>query len=119
MGMKETASRLIAKHGQAATLLRAGPPTQDPYGEEIPGPDVEYDVTILSATYAVEIQFIAAGLINIGDRRIFLSADGLAIEPETSDRLLIGGEEFSVARVSPLAPAGEVIFYELQVRNAT
>ena len=118
MGMKETASRLIVKYGQAATLLRAGPPTQNAYGEEIPGVDTEYPVTILSATYAVEIQYIAAGLINVGDRRVFLSADGLTIEPEIADRLLIGGEEFSVARVSLLAPAGEEIFYELQVRNA-
>jgi len=52
MGMMETASRLIAKHGQAATLLRPGEGTTDGFGGYTPGPDTEYPVTILTATYS-------------------------------------------------------------------
>ncbi len=117
MGMKETASRLMAKHGQAATLLRPGEGTDDGYGGITPGPDTEFPVTILTATYAVEVQFIAGGLLGVGDQRVFLSVDGLGLTPATTDRLRIGGEVFRTIRVSPLAPAGEVIFWELQVRN--
>lgn len=117
MGMKQTASRLIAKHGQAATLLRPGEGTFDGFGGYTPGPDTEYPVTILTATYAVEVQFIAGGLMDVGDQRVFLSVEGLSLTPATTDRLRIGGEVFRTIRVSPLAPAGEVIFWELQVRH--
>lgn len=117
MGMMETASRLITKHGQAATLLRPGEGTTDGFGGYIPGPDTEYPVTILTATYAVELQFIAGGLMDVGDQRVFLSVEGLTLTPATTDRLRIGGQVFRTIRVSPLAPAGEVIFWELQVRD--
>ncbi|PRX37913.1 hypothetical protein SAMN05216257_105118 [Meinhardsimonia xiamenensis] len=117
MGLMETASRLIAKHGQAATLLRPGPGTRDAYGQYIPGPDIEYPVTVLAATYAVEMQLIAGGFLEVGDQRLFLSAEGLTVTPSTTDRLRIGGQVFRTIRVSPLAPAGEVIFWELQVRD--
>ncbi|MEL7690535.1 hypothetical protein [Citromicrobium bathyomarinum] len=117
MGMTQTASRLIAKHGQAATLLRAGPGGEDPFGAPIPGEDVEYDCTILTATYAIELKLLAGGFLDVDDQRVFVSVDGLAITPETSDRIEIDGTEYAIGRVSPLAPAGDVLFYELQVRD--
>lgn len=116
MGMKQTASRLIAKYGQAATLLRPGEPTYNLYGDVTYGPDTEYPVKLMSATYAVELQFISAGLMDVGDVRLLLSVDGLSITPTTIDRVRIGGEVFRVIRVSRLSPAGEVLFWELQVR---
>lgn len=117
MGMIETASRLIAKHGQAATLLRPGEGTPDGYGGTIPGEDVAYPVTVLSATYAIELQLVAAAHLDVGDHRLLVAVEGLTIEPATSDKVLIDGTEFETHRVSPLAPAGEVIFWEMQVRN--
>ena len=118
MGMMETASRLIAKHGQAATLLRPGEGTRDAMGGYIPGPDTEYPVTILAATYAVELHFAAFGFLSVGDQRVFLSVEGLPLTPALTDRLRIDGVVFRTIRVSPLAPAGQVIFWELQVRDA-
>jgi len=110
-----TASRLIAKHGQAATLLRAGPGGEDAFGAPIPGVDVEHPCTIMSATYAIELNLITSGFIAIDDRRVFVSVEGLTIEPKTTDRIRIGGEDYNIGRVTPLAPDGEVIFYELGV----
>lgn len=117
MGMMETASRLIAKHGQAATLLRPGEGAVDEYGGYIPGPDTEHPVTILTATYAVELQFIFGGLMNVGDRRVFIAVEGLNLTPATTDRMRIGGDVLRTIRVSPLSPAGDVIFWEMQVRD--
>ncbi|MDJ0979255.1 MAG: hypothetical protein QNI87_12080 [Erythrobacter sp.] len=113
-----TASRLIKKHGQTATLLRAGPGGENAFGEPIPGVDTEYPCTILTATYAVDLKLITAGFIEIDDRRVFLSVEGLTIEPKTSDRIRIGGTEYNIGKITPLAPDGEVIFYELGVTNA-
>jgi hypothetical protein len=117
MGLKQIASRLIKKHGQAAVIMRPGEEVQDEYGGISRGPDTSHPVTILSATYAIELQLVAGGLIGVGDQRIFVAADGLSIEPATSDKLQIDGIEYRTIRVSPLAPAGDVIFWEMQVRN--
>lgn len=117
MGLKQIASRLIKQHGQAATLLRPGEGTVDDFGGYTPGPDTEHPVTMVSATYAIELQVWAGGLVAVGDQRVLVSVEGFDLTPETTDRLRIGGEIFRTIGVSPLAPAGEVIFWEMQVRN--
>lgn len=118
MGMKDTASRLIAAHGQSAELLRPLPPVDDGFAT-VPnsGPPTPYPCKAFVANATVNEKFIAAGLMDVGDQRIFLSVDGLTITPETTDRIRIGATDLGIVRVSPLAPAGKVIFWELQVRN--
>jgi len=117
MGLTKLASRLIAKHGLPATLLRPGPGTFNSLGEHIPGPDAEHPALVLVATYAIDLRFVGAGLLDVGDQRVFLSAEGMTA-PATTDRLRIGAEVFRLVRITTLAPAGDVIFWELQVRNA-
>lgn len=117
MGLKQTASRLIAKHGRAIEILRPGELVSDGAGNYIPGPDTTHPAQALSATYAVELQLIAGGLLDVGDQRILVSVEGLAITPGTDDRARMEGTEYRIIRVSPFAPAGETIFYELQVRD--
>lgn len=51
------------------------------------------------------------------DRKVYLSTDGLTVEPELSDRMVIGGSECEIVSISPLAPAGVVVFYEIQARR--
>lgn len=117
MGMIETASRLIKKHGREIAILRAGPGISDGAGNTIPGPDVSHAALAVSATYAIELQMIAGGLLGAGDQRILVSVEGLAITPTTTDKALVDGVEYRIVRVSPFAPAGEVIFWEIQTRD--
>lgn len=117
MGLKETASRLIAKHGQAIEILRQGPDVPDGYGGFDPGPITTYAAVAVSAAYAIELQLIAGGLLGVGDQRLLVAVEGLTITPTTEDQVRIDGIEFRTIRVSPLAPAGEVIFWEMQVRD--
>jgi len=117
MGLTKIASRLIAKHGRAIEILREVPGEPDGFGGTTPGTVVPYAAVALSATYAVELQLVAGGLLGIGDQRIFAAVDGLAIIPTTDDQVRMEGTEYRTIRVSPLSPAGEVIFWEMQVRN--
>jgi hypothetical protein len=55
-------------------------------------------------------------LIERDDRRVFLSVEGLTIQPETSDRLVLDGVTYLLVSIHPLAPDGVVRFYELQAR---
>ena len=117
MGLTETASRLIAKHGQAAELLRPGEGTTDGFGGYTPGPDTDYPCTAVVATFTVDAEFIAAGLMDVGDLRVLVSVDGLAIEPETTDRISVDGKVLKIVRVVPHAPGGTLFFWEVQARD--
>lgn len=117
MGLKQIASRLIKQYGQAATLLRPGEIIFDEYGGHSRATDIAYPVILLSTTYAIELQVFASGLIAVGDQRVLVSVDRLTLTPNKLDKLQIDGVTFRTISVSPLAPAGEVIFWEMQVRN--
>ena len=117
MGLTETATRLIAKHGQDAELLRPGPGTPDGMGGTIPGPDTAYPCTAFVATFTVNEEFIAAGLMDVGDQRVLVAVEGLTITPETTDKIKIGTSVLGIVRVVPHAPGGTLYFWEVQARD--
>ncbi|MAC81773.1 MAG: hypothetical protein CML66_27370 [Rhodobacteraceae bacterium] len=117
MGMTQTASRLIAKYGQSATLLRPGEGTTDGLGGYTPGPDTGYPCTAFVATFTTNEEFIAAGLMDVGDQRVLVSVDGLTIEPKTTDKIRIGAITLGIVRVVPHAPGGILFFWEVQARD--
>lgn len=117
MGLRNVASRLIARHGQAASLLRPSGGTTDDFGGYTPGPNTAYPCTVFVATSTVNEEFVAAGLVGVGEQRVLVSVEGLTVEPEVTDKLLIDGTEFEARRVTSLAPSGEVIFWEMLVRR--
>jgi hypothetical protein len=112
MGMTDTASRLIAKFGQQATIEREGNPPVNPW--DPPGTTVSHPCTVAVVRY--QFDYMDGTLIERDDRRVFLSVERLTIEPETSDRLVIDGVTYSLVSIHPLAPDGVVRFYELQAR---
>ena len=113
-----TASRLIARHGQSAGLLRAGDGGTDAFGHPIPGPDTEYPVTVAMVEFSIKERVASDGIVAMGDKKVLASVDGLSIDPNTSDRLRVGGIEWRILSVGKVAPAGDVFFYEIQARKA-
>lgn len=69
------------------------------------------------ATFTVNEEFIAAGLMDVGDQRVLVSVDGLTITPETTDKLRIGTTTLGIVRVVPHAPGGTLYFWEVQARD--
>lgn len=107
-----TAVKLIAKFGQAGAIRRTtvsgpvyNPVTTD---EDFPCKLVDLDV---------EESSIDGTLVLRGDRTVYLSTEGLTIEPLRTDRVLIGGEAHTIIDVKPLQPAGLVVFWELVARK--
>ena len=111
MGMTDTATRLIKRVGQAATLTKLGEPTGDPWNPVI-GPPTDHPVTVAVTEYTLEER--ATTLITESDLRVFMTA---GVEPTTADTLTIGGDDYVIHRVGILGPDGVVICYELQVRR--
>jgi hypothetical protein len=114
MGMTRTASRIIAKYGQQAIIERAGSAPVNPWDPPAGAP-MFYMVTAAVGKY--ELEYMGGTLIQANDRRVFLSVEGLDIVPMLSDKLVIGDETLSLIAIHPLAPDGEVRFYEVQARR--
>lgn len=112
MGMRETASRIIKRFGQAGYLrstINSGPewsPVQV---------DVDAPITVAVVRYSQEV--MAGSLVAAGDLRALVSVEGLDAAPTTADRLVVAGKVFVIVEVAPLAPDGVARFYDLQVRR--
>lgn len=106
-----TAHRLITKFGRAITIRRtassgtAWAPTLTPTDHAATAAVLDYTARDIDGT-----------LVKVGDRRVIISTSGVTIEPATQDRLIIGGEEMAIVRVTKLSPAGTVVYYEAQCR---
>ena len=114
MGMIETASRIIARFGQAGTFERPGADGGTPWAPE-PGEPTLHPATV--AVVAYEQDHRDGTLIQANDLRVLVSVEGLDIVPSVSDRLLVGADDFFIAKVEPLGPDGVARFYDLQVRR--
>lgn len=109
---RATAERLLSRFGQIGALRRtvsAGDvfnPTQT---------TTDYPCTFAVLDYARGL--IDGTLIQQSDQMVYLSTAGLAVEPAVTDQLVVGGSPLTIVNVKPLAPAGTVVFWELQVRR--
>lgn len=110
MGMTQTATRLIKRFGQTATLTKPGEVSGPPYAPEY-GPPTDHSVTVAVTEYDWRERDTTA--IQESDLRVFMTA---GIEPTTADKLTVGGVEYGIFHVGILGPDGTVICYALQVR---
>ncbi|MFP1634091.1 hypothetical protein ACLB6G_20365 [Zhengella sp. ZM62] len=107
-----TAQRLIAKFGQSVTLTKV----TKVWNDWNPGVNLtEYSATGAVMDYAD--REIDGTVIKAGDKRVYLSTEGLTVEPDTTDTLTVGGVVHSIIRVDPLNPGGTVVMWTLQVRR--
>lgn len=112
------AKRLIKKNGQVVTLRGfSGTPAPDPDKPWKPGPNVPQDQPIEAVFLDYEQKYIDGELVRMGDQRVFMPADGLTVAPEVEGVILRGAETWKIVNVKPLAPNGQQIMYEIQVRQ--
>lgn len=109
---RATAERLIARFGQAGVIRRVvkSGTSYDPVLTP-----TDHACTLVDLDYAE--RNIDGALIKRGDRMVYLSTSGLAIRPELSDKVVIGGVEHAIQNVMPLAPGGTDVFFQLQARR--
>ena len=109
-----TADRLLRAKGQPMTLIKREPGAYDPTTAS--GTVSE----VLHACTGVELDYPAGAidgtLVIRGDRRVLLSPVGLAASPQTEDSMTIGASHRKIMSARKVAPAGDVVLWELQVR---
>ena len=102
----------MADVGFAAVLQRpsAGPTT--PWDATAVAAGATVAVTIVQDRYALGL--IDGALIRADDRRILMSS---SVVPTVADKLIIGSETLAIINVTPTAPGGTAVLYELQARK--
>lgn len=111
---RATAERLISRFGQAGTLSR--PTRTGGDVRPVEGAPQEYACTYVVTDYTQ--REIDGTRIKAEDKRVYISAVGLEIEPALSDRLVEpDGNVYKVIQGRPLRPAGTTVLWELQVRR--
>lgn len=110
---QQTATRLIDRFGSAATLKR--PNSSGPAYAPVEGTPTSYAVTVVVDTY--RNSEVDGTRVLATDKKVLMAKGALAIEPATSDTLVIGGVDHAIVEVRPLNPGGSVILYEVQARR--
>ena len=95
----------------AQLVMSEGGPTT-PWGEDEPTETLT-PLVIVTDTYSQGL--VDGTLIMAGDRRVMVEAGPVA--PSTAHKLRIGGEDYAIVAVRPLAPGGVALMYEVQVRR--
>jgi hypothetical protein len=106
------ADEMIAEFGQAGTLRR----------QTATGPD--YNPTVITIDHACIFAVldyanreVDGSRILASDKKVLLARGDLDIVPTLSDELLVGGAAHSILDVQPLAPAGIVVLWTIQIRK--
>lgn len=110
---RATAERLIDRFGMAGAIVREEPGSGPDYA---PGEPTETTHACRLVITDYNSMDRAGTAIEMEDKRVLISTQGLAITPTNADRLRISGTDYPIISISPLEPAGVVVFYEMQVR---
>ena len=109
---QNTAIELIEEFGQTGAIRRSVS-NGDVFNPILT--DTDYPCTLVVLDY--NKRDVDGTLIRQTDQMAYVSTAGLAVTPEVTDRLVVGSDVLTIVNVKPLAPAGTVVFHELQVRR--
>lgn len=115
--LRSTAGRLLTSYGQSMTLTKRASGAYNPATGASTVTETTYTVRGAVFDYSGGAYKLAPMLIQAGDRRALVAADGLSVAPEPADRLTIAGAIWSIVTVTPTDPGGTAVVYECQVRR--
>lgn len=111
--MQATATKLIDRYGYSTQLERDGAPTGPPHNPQ-PGEPTLHACKVVDLEYSLTNR--DATLVQRGDK-LGLISTAVDIQPETDDRLLLGGQLYRFIDLQPLSPGGQVLLYEFHARR--
>lgn len=107
----------LIEAGTTGYLIEKGQPIGGGMSPEV-GPDIPHECQIVISDWASE--FVAASLVQVGDRRVLVSVPGLSVTPELGMgfRFSPSGPDYQVVNpIRTVAPAGVPVLYEINVRG--
>lgn len=112
-----TALRLIERFGQKGKLVRPTTTGAKPYDRQ-PGTPERHDAVFAFDPDGYTEREIDGSRIQVGDRRVWVAAQGLAVRPKNSDLIEeADGTLYRIVSVDPVKPATVPVYYTMQVRS--
>jgi hypothetical protein len=106
---------LLTEFGQPVTVTIVSPDSvYDPSTSTNVNPEANYPA--VGAIFDLNDREINGTLMQVGDKRIYVSAVGVPTV-RLDDRVTIGGETFRVVNPNTIGPAGAAVLYDLHVRK--
>lgn len=116
--MAKMALGMITEFGQPVTLRNITPGNYDPETSSTLPSQVTEQVAQGVLVEFTGREFEASSLIQTGDKKLKIAAQGLAWLPSLGSKAVIQGVEWLIIPpVKEINPAGTPILYELQVRR--
>lgn len=109
------ADEILKEFGAAVVLTRVTPGGYDPATGTTTG-DVTTTWTGTGARFDYRQNEVDGTKIRQGDQRAYLSVVGI-VNPQSGDKLTMGGTEFNVVESRPLQPALVAVLFDVQVRG--
>lgn len=110
---RATSERLLEKFGQPGIIRRRGTPTGDPWNETY-GDPTDQPCTLVELDY--DAREVDGTLVQMEDRKVLVSTEGVTTAPTQADALVIGEREFEIISVKPASPGGVVLLWTVQAR---
>lgn len=98
----------------STVILRRGAPTGDA-ADPVPALETEYPCVAFKTKFTQSD--LANTLIAKADEKYLVAADGLEIEPSTTDHMRIGTEKRRIAVVDAVAPAGVSVLWKVYLEG--
>lgn len=76
-------------------------------------PSAEFTLDAVQLSYS--LAEISTGAVEARDVKFLLPAG--VVEPTSADHLRVGAKVYEIARVKPVAPSGEPLYYVIQARG--
>lgn len=111
--VRGTAERLLERFGQTATLIKPGEMI-GPEWNPTPGPATEHSITVVDENSLR--RDLSGTLIGEGVHSIIVSTSA-GVAPSQADRIRMGGREYEIVEVKPLAPGGVVLLWECTIQG--
>tara|TARA_B100000686_G_C16738759_1_gene945274 strand:+ start:787 stop:1137 length:351 start_codon:yes stop_codon:yes gene_type:complete len=112
-GIANTALQQIADKGRTITIKSV---TEGAYVPGQPYSGTETETSVKAVVTAYSERLIDGSVIQTGDKQALIAARGIS-EPTTSDKIIDGGDTYSIVNVSTVKPGNTAILYKIQVRG--
>jgi hypothetical protein len=113
--LRSVAHRLLTEKGATLSLTQRTSGAYDPNTGAATVTTASHSITAVVLDYPQRV--IDGTLIQQGDKKVLVSAEGLTVDPDVDDYVVIASTDHRVVRARKISPAGEIVIWELQVRT--
>ena len=114
-GLREgTVKPLIQNFGDDGVLITAGETHDEPYDSRL-NDECEIDIKFVRTSFTEDNN--NGTIVEVGDLMLLVSTEGVSIDPDLAQRVIMNCKQYQVVRIDPLKPGSVIMLWKIQVRK--